>query len=63
MKIHNAMNLDVLKQLMGASATVEDAQHMRALLVELFPGDDTRAIPEIVWGDMLIRAVRLSYQA
>ena len=49
MKIEKTMSLELLAEHIGPSATIEDAQMMRELLVERFDGLDTRDVPESEW--------------
>jgi hypothetical protein len=58
MQIHNSMNLSQLGERMGSEATQEDAERMRALLVEHFDGQDTADIAEADWLALLDRAAK-----
>lgn len=58
MKISNDMSVAALAEAMGDIATEQDAQAMRALLVQRHDGMDTADVPDDEWHALLSMAVR-----
>jgi hypothetical protein len=57
MKIERTMDLETLREMMGADvATPQEAKRMRGLLVEVWDGTDTDDLPGAEWDWMLDRA-------
>lgn len=57
MKISSTMNLDQLAEIMGGSATEQEARHMRAALDGLGEWERTEDVPEDEWLKILDGAV------
>lgn len=53
MKITDTMDLGQLRERMGADATIAQAEEMRGLLMDLYPGYDSADVDEIDWNGML----------
>ena len=56
MGISTTMNLNDLAERMGSSASLDDAETMRALLVTAHDGKDTCDVDQGEWLEMLARA-------